>query len=826
MRNLIFNIKHYCLKLARSFDNPKSKKGQGFFGFGQFVVLLLITPYILNLTLYSFSQPKEIPSLYQFNIDRFNQVSIKQFLYEEKNYHELKKPPKPRPLSEKQKTAFKRCKLAWFFKISKKCINLDQKDKLYKKEIKNYFSQLKKYQKEKEKEKEKLNKRKKVYYKLFPEFLDKPKIKKDDINIEDYSMPSFISLIIYELTLDSWSYINTLIWLIGLILILPAIWLCFRKKFWGLLIFGLSIPTYNYIVFFIAQIPKMEAAYFWQINSPIIAQIAMIWFAIKGHITTRSFGFFIVLLLVLINSNFMFSDFDSSFFKAQLPLLIFLMAAITARFLVKSIKANAYLFAGEKISKNMRKVGHAFLLWLPLGLIALSMLYLTQYLIPKNTIDQLHNDGILRFNYAENNILDNGLQSIAEKTDDAIFVWYLTMQDLKYDVEKQGKKLLKENLRKRVEITFDKIMPKNLSFDEYHSDKAIIGDGIEIAVDAAQKSTNKAFQNLRKKMRKKLGETADKHNKNFKSLVEKNMNKALEAIETIYQDGVNDLLEISQKTQNSFWWTYHYLNAMRLFLFFIFVFICFKSYLYVFSRVCFNRDSKTLITLGKRKANVKAKATQSSIQAMGLEYLIQSDSEEIFYISRHFQCRGRAPKYVIPQAFKAILGRLLTGTYSMNKVSIKKGETPVQCTATQGIEFFEWTLEKDEIVLFDLHNFVGMSDSIKISTLISTRVSSLVLGKMIYTQATGPGKIILMAKGRAEIVNSELKGQSVPPERIIATQKDTRFYIDSEIDFVNIYLSSAYICPAGGGKVIIDVDSQRGNKTGLMSFTKRFMLPI
>ncbi len=217
---------------------------------------------------------------------------------------------------------------------------------------------------------------------------------------------------------------------------------------------------------------------------------------------------------------------------------------------------------------------------------------------------------------------------------------------------------------------------------------------------------------------------------------------------------------------------------------------------------------------------------KSLIKPTGLQYLIEADTEEVFYISRRFECRGRAPRFTIPQPLRALLSRFFNGAVSMNKVVMHHGDDSVRCTATQGIEFFEWELADGEEVLFDFHNFVGMSEGIRISTLISTRASSLLLGRMIHSQATGPGKLILMAEGRAEITCSEMNEGSVPPERIIATHKDTCFHIDSELDPVNVYLSSAYVRPAGGGQVIVDVDSQRGNKTGLGSFVKRFILPV
>jgi len=165
----------------------------------------------------------------------------------------------------------------------------------------------------------------------------------------------------------------------------------------------------------------------------------------------------------------------------------------------------------------------------------------------------------------------------------------------------------------------------------------------------------------------------------------------------------------------------------------------------------------------------------------------------------------------------------------MNEVIMKQGDADVSCSATKGIEFFEWNLAKGENVIFDFHHFVGMTKELQLSTLISPRISSLLLDRMIYSQATGPGKLIVMTKGRAEIGdvcinNTTKKIGSFPSERMIAMQLNSKLHVDSELDILNIYFSSAYIKPVSG-KMIIDVDSQRGAKTGLSSFIRHFLFP-
>jgi uncharacterized protein (AIM24 family) len=174
---------------------------------------------------------------------------------------------------------------------------------------------------------------------------------------------------------------------------------------------------------------------------------------------------------------------------------------------------------------------------------------------------------------------------------------------------------------------------------------------------------------------------------------------------------------------------------------------------------------------------------------------------------------------------RAPIARLLHGAMSMNKVVIQPGDDAVSCSTSQGAEFLAWELGEGEQVAFDFAHFVAMSDGIRISTLISARLSTLLLGRFIFSVATGPGTLVLMTRGRAQITGRDRSGESLPPECLVAMHAGTQLRVDSELGLVDIYLSTAYLRPAGGGQVIVDVDRQQGSALGLARFVRNFVWP-
>jgi hypothetical protein len=364
-----------------------------------------------------------------------------------------------------------------------------------------------------------------------------------------------------------------------------------------------------------------------------------------------------------------------------------------------------------------------------------------------------------------------------------------------------------------------------LEFKPIETGVPVIGGGLDMVAAKVQEGTNESYKRMREEIEGNLRSFARARDKQFREqIVEPGKAGALNTLREVRNEGARLLLAANRGAQSTAWTSitfYRALHTLELLLFFM---VCAKSFSYVFARVAFQNVEGTFLTLGRMDGQPE-EFGESQIKRTGDRYSIPRDVEDTYYISRRFQCRGRAPRFSIPQPFHAPIARLLHKGTAMNEVEMRPGDGPVTCSAAQGSQFLEWNLREGETVVFDFHNFVGISRSVRISTLISPRLSTLLLGKFIFSTATGPGKLILMTLGRAEITGRELSAESFPPERLVAMRADTRLFLESELSLVDVYLSSAYVRPADGGEVIVDVDSQRGSGVGLGRFFTRFLWP-
>lgn len=829
MKPILRLIGRRLVKLTKSLAHTDPNNEKKLFGLGQFVLLLSLTPYLFDLSLYRLNDVAETPAHYEIKADRFESLPP---------YPGLSNPPTPpKPpqlLTKDEKNLLNICNgtkhikylaIASLIAHDQVCPPLIRKNAAYLRDLPKYTEALTNYNKALIAYRTEVIKSKQAdtaYENFNPLLSSKPEPLTDEVVVKRYSNRSLTAIVNSTLAINTWQHITTPIWFLGLLLIFPTIWLAIKRQYWGLLLFGLLAPAINYVAFILSFVADADKLIAWQMNGVITAQIAFLWFAIRGKLQSRSFGLFILLITISALWPILLSDLHYPAIQSVLPILVFVMATMLARLIVKGIAENAYLFNKLGWQNNLRKALHTLLLWLPLGLLAVPFFYLTEVLIPHHTVNQLHTSQVLNYG-AEHDILDNALISTATKADDIAFSWHLSTESTKRDIYNKATEWENIKLSEKMIETFDQIMPASLTFDDVNTGVPLIGWAVDIGVRESQKSTNKAFKNLRNNIRNKLKTMAENYDQEFKAKINQSKTEALQMIDSAHQNGLDIILDANEQAQKTLWWTINYMQTMHQLTIFVFAFICLKSLLYVFARVSFNLNTGTFVTLGNIESTYQQ--TPSMIKSTGHQYLIAGTSNQQYYISRRYQCRGKAPSFTIPQPLRAPIARLFHGAYSMNKVSVKQGDGDISCTATQGMEFFEWLLNENETIVFDFHHFVGMSEKVQLSTLISMRASSLLLGKMIYSQATGPGKLILMAKGRAEVIGVDSNTASLPPERLIAMQRDTRFYIDSETDIVNIYLSTAYISPAGGGQVIVDVDSQRGNKTGLGSFVRRFILP-
>ncbi|MEL6660698.1 MAG: hypothetical protein AAFP77_31165 [Bacteroidota bacterium] len=290
-------------------------------------------------------------------------------------------------------------------------------------------------------------------------------------------------------------------------------------------------------------------------------------------------------------------------------------------------------------------------------------------------------------------------------------------------------------------------------------------------------------------------------------------------------DVVNEATQaVSDSITTTMWTIQRYLYFSKMFSIMSFIFLLISSYAYVFSRVAFADGNLLYVTLREGPKEF----SNGIITQHGGQYSIPADHDKAFYIIRQLEPTGRAPKLVIPHWTTSIGRRIITGTYFMNEIAVleDRHET-VDFRSVQGAEFVEWDLSEGEKIVFDFRQLVAMEETVGIETHVSVRFSTLLLGRPFFYLATGPGKIVLMTRGMP-ITNDETElVRSMSLTRMVAWQKSTLFAVDSELNFIDLYMSGQYLRRSSDDLLIIDADpGKKRNKVGLFRFLISFLLPI
>ena len=131
-------------------------------------------------------------------------------------------------------------------------------------------------------------------------------------------------------------------------------------------------------------------------------------------------------------------------------------------------------------------------------------------------------------------------------------------------------------------------------------------------------------------------------------------------------------------------------------------------------------------------------------------------------------------------------------------------------------QFVEWSLEEGETVVFDFRNFVGMSSSVRLHTVFSYRLATMMLGRLFYSAATGPGRLIFKTDGKP-IIGKETEA-SFDSVQLVAWHIDSSFSVASERSFVQTYLSDVQLKKEHGNPVILDVTRRRRIQLGLLRY--------
>ena len=216
--------------------------------------------------------------------------------------------------------------------------------------------------------------------------------------------------------------------------------------------------------------------------------------------------------------------------------------------------------------------------------------------------------------------------------------------------------------------------------------------------------------------------------------------------------------------------------------------------------------------------------------------VIAPDYPHTLYYKANYQPLGPAPRFSIPQWRASLLSRLRYGAWNMSQV---KMPLPVNNRVTfnsiEGEHLVDWTLEEGEEVVFSYRNFVAMNENIELRTVVSLRIATLLLGRIVFHTARckrGEGRLILRTRGKP--ATAAQVQQSIPVARLVAWNRYARFSVDSHLTTVDIFLNGFNLRRTAGdnsdgpqGVLIVEADARDGGiLVGTLRFAKTFLLPV
>ncbi|MFW2404339.1 MAG: hypothetical protein ACN4GT_06190 [Gammaproteobacteria bacterium] len=256
-----------------------------------------------------------------------------------------------------------------------------------------------------------------------------------------------------------------------------------------------------------------------------------------------------------------------------------------------------------------------------------------------------------------------------------------------------------------------------------------------------------------------------------------------------------------------------------------------KSLLYVFARVIFDKSTDIDVDM-LDKQDVAAEGKVTHLQ----EVTVSGDYPYDMYYKANYQPLGLAPRFSVPQWRASIMSRLRFGAWNMNWADMPMGDSPgITFNSIEAEHLVDWEMQEGEEVVFSYRNFVAMNENVELRTVISLRVATLLLGRIVFHTARctgGPGRLILRTRGKP--ATAEQVSQSIPVARLVAWNRNARFSVDSHLTKADIFLngfnlrrSDAKDNDGPRGILVVEADARDGGLlVGTLRFAKNFLLPV
>ncbi|WP_288903218.1 AIM24 family protein [uncultured Sneathiella sp.] len=273
-------------------------------------------------------------------------------------------------------------------------------------------------------------------------------------------------------------------------------------------------------------------------------------------------------------------------------------------------------------------------------------------------------------------------------------------------------------------------------------------------------------------------------------------------------------------------WTVRSLNLLATM---ILIVAAVKSFAYIFARVAFKSEAGNALPIETSRSVENPEVPSNPDIKCGFdpEYIFPPGEFGKYYIKPALSPSGSSQGIAWPQPHKAILRRLFSGTYKMVKVDPNEDQNDtISIQTSQGRQFLEWNLKPGERVYFSQGNLAAFSETIRLETQVSLCLTAMAFGRMFFSVAEGPGKLVLRTFGKPEIYTSRDNSRAIDPLRFIGWSDAAHFHINSSSSLENIYFHSAQIRFAYGGAAIGDVSENGKRGAGAIRFIPPVFLPF
>ena len=272
-------------------------------------------------------------------------------------------------------------------------------------------------------------------------------------------------------------------------------------------------------------------------------------------------------------------------------------------------------------------------------------------------------------------------------------------------------------------------------------------------------------------------------------------------------------------------------SLLRVLMFLWMVVIIIKSFLYVLSRVIFDKATEIHVDLLEQESD-PAEGSVRHVQ----EVSIAGAYPYTMFYKADYQPLGPAPRFDIPQWRASILSRLRFGAWNMSRVDMPTEDARgLTFNAIEAEHLVDWTMKDGEEVVFSYRNFVAMNSNVELRTVISLRVATLLMGRIVFHTARckgGDGRLILRTRGKP--ATADQVRQSIPASRLIAWNRYARFSVDSHLTRKDIFLNGFNLRREGvdddtnpQGILVVEADARSGGvMVGTLRFAKHFLLPV